>query len=96
MEYMMTEDTNLPFYVDGVLAGPGVNTLLAGPNPRPPEEKPEPPPKSPPPDSPGTDHDNGDDDDDKDEVQSAANTPLPPLDPIFKPGRHRPEPRKGA
>jgi hypothetical protein len=85
MDYMMTEETNLPLYSDGVLAGG---------EPKPEEPKPQPPPPPPKKD------DNGDFDDGEDEDETAAaaaaaaGTPLPP---IFKPGRSRkPEMAKGA
>jgi hypothetical protein len=84
MEYMMTEDIDLPFYVDGRMAKPGQHPQEPAPMPDPP---PQPPVKSPPPlDSPGTDHDNGEDDD-----TPSDKAALPSLDPpVFKPGRNRP------
>jgi hypothetical protein len=91
MEYMMTEETNLPHYTDGKV---DADFQLAAP--KPPPEKPAEPAKPPPPPVPGDDHDDGEDED----VQSAAPLPPPmpkPLDPIFKPGRNKvPETHKGA
>lgn len=84
MEMLMTEDTDLPFYVEGKMASP----------PKPPEPKPEPapPPKAPPQDAPGTDHDDGEDDDTP--ADKAAKQPA--LEPIFKPGRHKPPAQVGV
>jgi hypothetical protein len=105
MEYMMTDDENLPFYEDGVLAAPEITrrdwpsrtvdiaqAAAGSPAPEPkPKPAPAPPPAKPPePTIPGEDHDDGEDDD----APSAA---AMSLEPIFKPGRaRRPEPRKGA
>ena len=92
MEYMMTEDTDLPFYEEGQLsaARPGQPPQGPAPIPNPP---PAPPQKSPPPDAPGTDHDDGEDDE---AAAKAAGAIVPQLDPVFKPGRHRPGSRAGA
>lgn len=90
MEYVMTADTDLPRYdEEGRLLGAFTQapTSLAPPDPRPaPKEEPRPPPQDP----PGKDQDDGDDGD-EDDVASAKATPSI-LAPIFKPGRHKPQP----
>jgi len=48
----------------------------------------------PPLDAPGTDHDDGEDDEAA--AKAAAGAIVPQLDPVFKPGRHRPGSRAGA
>jgi len=89
MEYMMTEDTNLPFYEDGQLSA-----ARPGQIPQTPAPIPDPPPQAPPLDAPGTDHDDGEDDEAA--AKAAAGAIVPQLDPVFKPGRHRPGSRAGA
>jgi hypothetical protein len=91
MDYMMTEDTDLPFYVDGVLA--------AGP-PKPPGEDPKPPgedPKPAPIPMPAPKPESEPDEDEEGETgDEHAKTATPPLDPIFKRGRAGRPPHVGT
>jgi len=84
MEFMMTEDADLPAYFDG--------RAVDGPKPPPEPAKPAKPANPPPQDPPGTDHDDGEDED------TPAAAAAGKLEPIFKPGRHKPpaDAHKGA
>jgi hypothetical protein len=89
MDYVMTDDVDLPTYEHGVM-------VAAAPPPREPVREPDQPPPPPPPkrnDDNFGDHDDGEDED-EDTTHSQADVAaippdMPPLEPIFKPGRNR-------
>jgi hypothetical protein len=85
MEYVMTDDVDLPFYENGIL------TAVAPP--REPVKEPDQPPPPQKDDDNFGDHDDGEDED-EDETRLKADVAdipaeMPPLAPIFKPGRNR-------